>query len=212
LAGAYSTFLLRRQPKSGFGPGFKGLTRLKRLIRKAAPVKLTTKGRYAVSALADIAATGAAAGAAGGAEGPVALSDIAFRQGISLSYLEQLFAKLRRAGLVESVRGVSGGYALTAPAADIRVADIVAAVDEEIRTTACAAGSTVGCKGTSARCLTHDLWDELGRQIEVFLNAVTLEDIIERRVAGMAAVNAPSREAADVKELAHEPRFAGAAE
>ncbi len=177
-------------------------------------MKLTTKGRYAVSALADIAATGG--------EAPVALSDIALRQGISLSYLEQLFGKLRRAGLVESVRGVAGGYALTAPASQMRVADIVAAVDEEIRTTACAAGSTVGCKGTSARCLTHDLWDELGRQIEVFLNAVTLEDIIERRVLGMAAVNAPAREGAQiedssredagVKDLAHETRFAGAAE
>ncbi|WP_375200935.1 Rrf2 family transcriptional regulator [Hyphococcus sp.] len=161
-------------------------------------MKLTTKGRYAVSALADIAATGAATGS----EGPVALSDVALRQGISLSYLEQLFAKLRRAGLVDSVRGVAGGYALTAPAAEIRVADIVAAVDEEIRTTACAAGSSIGCQGTTARCLTHDLWDELGRQIEVFLNAVTLEDIIERRVAGMASVNAPNRE----------ERFAGAAE
>lgn len=177
-------------------------------------MKLTTKGRYAVSALADIAATGG--------EAPVALSDIALRQGISLSYLEQLFAKLRRAGLVESVRGVSGGYALSAPALAIRVADIVAAVDEEIRTTACAPGSTIGCKGTSARCLTHDLWDELGRQIEVFLNAVTLEDIIERRVAGMAAVNAPAREGAQMKDpvrdavAAKEPtrgiRFAGAAE
>lgn len=177
-------------------------------------MKLTTKGRYAVSALADIAATGG--------EAPVALSDIALRQGISLSYLEQLFAKLRRAGLVESVRGVSGGYALAAPASAIRVADIVAAVDEEIRTTACAPGSTIGCKGTSARCLTHDLWDELSRQIEVFLNAVTLEDIIERRVAGMAAVNAPVRDAvaakepvregAQPKESSREIRFAGAAE
>jgi Rrf2 family transcriptional regulator, iron-sulfur cluster assembly transcription factor len=147
-------------------------------------VKLTTKGRYAVSALADIAAQGTAGG-------PVALSDVALRQGISLSYLEQLFAKLRRAGLVESARGVSGGYALTAPAADIRVADIVAAVDEEIRTTACATGSAIGCQGTSARCRTQDLWDELGRQIELFLNAVTLEDILAKRVAGMAAVNAP---------------------
>ncbi len=161
-------------------------------------MKLTTKGRYAVSALADIAATGAATGS----QGPVALSDVALRQGISLSYLEQLFAKLRRAGLVESVRGVAGGYALTAPACETRVADIIAAVDEEIRTTACATGSAIGCQGTSARCLTHDLWDELGRQIEVFLNAVTLEDIIERRVAGMAAVNAPIRENS----------FAGAAE
>ncbi len=146
-------------------------------------MKLTTKGRYAVSALADIAATGA--------DGPVALSDVALRQGISLSYLEQLFAKLRRAGLVESARGVGGGYALTAPAGAVRVADIVAAVDEEIRTTACDAGSTIGCQGTSTRCLTHDLWDELGRQIEIFLNAVTLEDILEKRVLGMASVNAP---------------------
>ena len=157
-------------------------------------MKLTTKGRYAVSALADIAATGT--------DAPVALSDIAIRQGISLSYLEQLFAKLRRAGLVESQRGVSGGYVLTAPASEMRVGDIVAAVDEEIRTTACAPGSAVACTGTSTRCLTHDLWNELGRQIEVFLNAVTLEDIIERRVSGMASVNMPGRD----------QRFAGAAE
>lgn len=157
-------------------------------------MKLTTKGRYAVSALADIAATGG--------EGPVSLSDVALRQGISLSYLEQLFAKLRKAGLVESARGVGGGYALTAPPSEVRVADIVAAVDEEIRTTACAPGSTIGCQGTSTRCLTHDLWDELARQIEIFLNAVTLEDILEKRVAGMAAVNVPARD----------NRFAGAAE
>ncbi len=147
-------------------------------------MKLTTKGRYAVSALADIAATGG--------DAPVSLSDVALRQGISLSYLEQLFAKLKKAGLVTSARGVGGGYALTTPASEVRIADIVAAVDEEIRTTACAPGSTIGCQGTSARCLTHDLWDELGRQIELFLNAVTLEDIIEKRVAGMAAVNAPA--------------------
>ena len=146
-------------------------------------MKLTTKGRYAVSAMADLAAFGD--------EAPVALSDIALRQGISLSYLEQLFAKLRRAGLVTSMRGVSGGYALSDTPQNIRVADIISAVDEEIKTTACAAGSTIGCQGTTARCLTHDLWDELGRQIDIFLNAVTLEDILERRVAGMAAVNAP---------------------
>ncbi|WDI31722.1 Rrf2 family transcriptional regulator [Hyphococcus flavus] len=157
-------------------------------------MKLTTKGRYAVSAMADIASTGG--------EGPVSLSDIALRQGISLSYLEQLFSKLRKAGLVESARGVGGGYALTAVPAQMRVADIVAAVDEEIRTTACTPGSVTGCQGTSARCLTHDLWDELGRQIEIFLNAVTLEDILEKRVAGMAAVNVPERD----------NRIAGAAE
>lgn len=163
-------------------------------------MKLTTKGRYAVSAMADLAAFGD--------EAPVALSDIALRQGISLSYLEQLFAKLRRAGLVTSMRGVAGGYMLSDAPQNIRVADIISAVDEEIKTTACAAGSTVGCQGTTARCLTHDLWDELGRQIDIFLNAVTLADILEKRVAGMAAVNAPqgnriealAREGAQPKE------------
>jgi Rrf2 family transcriptional regulator, iron-sulfur cluster assembly transcription factor len=146
-------------------------------------MKLTTKGRYAVTAMADLAAVNSAA--------PIALSDIALRQGISLSYLEQLFAKLKRAELVTSSRGTAGGYALNAAPADIRVADIIEAVDEEIRTTACASRSSIGCQGTTARCLTHDLWDELGRQIEIFLNAVTLEDILQKRVLGMAAVNAP---------------------
>lgn len=157
-------------------------------------MKLTTKGRYAVSAMADLAATGA--------ETPVALSDIAMRQGISLAYLEQLFSKLKRAGLVTSARGVGGGYTLTAAPGAVRVADIVAAVDEEIKTTACATGSSLGCQGTTARCLTHDLWDELGRQIEIFLNAVTLEDIVEKRVLGMAAVNAPHRRAEHIVEAA----------
>jgi Rrf2 family iron-sulfur cluster assembly transcriptional regulator len=144
-------------------------------------MKLTTKGRYAVQAMADLAAQRA---------GPVALPDIALRQGISLGYLEQLFAKLRRAGLVDSNRGVSGGYSLARRAREICVADIVRAVDEEIRTTACA-GSAKSCNGTTTRCLTHDLWDELGKQIDIFLNAVSLEDVIERRVVGLAAVNAP---------------------
>lgn len=146
-------------------------------------MRLTTKGRYAVMALADIASMQG--------EGLVALSDIALRQGISLSYLEQLFAKLRKAGLVSSTRGVSGGYELAALAGEIRIADIIAAVDEEIKTTACEQGAAVGCRGTTARCLTHDLWDELGRHIDIFLNAVTLEDIVEKRVLGMAAVNPP---------------------
>ncbi len=146
-------------------------------------MKLTTKGRYAVSAMADLAAFDG--------EGPVALSDVALRQGISLSYLEQLFAKLKRAELVTSARGANGGYALASAPADIRIADIIAAVDEEIKTTACASGSNIGCQGTTARCLTHDLWDELGRQIEIFLNAVTLEDILAKRVLGMASVNPP---------------------
>lgn len=160
-------------------------------------MKLTTKGRYAVAAMTDLASTGVPSGGSG----PVALSDIALRQGISLSYLEQLFAKLRKAGLVTSARGANGGYSLTAAPDEIRIADIVAAVDEPIRTTACVPGGAVGCTGTSARCLTHDLWDELGRQIELFLNAVTLDDILAKRVAGMAAVNAPAREGAHIEKV-----------
>lgn len=150
-------------------------------------MKLTTRGRYAVAAMADIAAFSDGA--------PVALGDVALRQGISISYLEQLFAKLRRAELVDSARGAAGGYSLARPAGEIRIAEIVAAVDEEIRTTACAPGAAKGCQGSSARCLTHDLWDELGRQIDIFLNAVTLDDVICRRVLGVAAVNAPQRAA-----------------
>jgi Rrf2 family iron-sulfur cluster assembly transcriptional regulator len=149
-------------------------------------MKLTTKGRYAVQAMADIAAAGVGT--------LVSLPDVAERQGISAGYLEQLFAKLRRAGLVDSVRGVAGGYRLARRAGAIRVAEIVEAVDEEIQTMACG-GGPVGCQGAAsgggARCLTHDLWEELGRQIDLFLNAVTLEDVIEKRVAGIAAVNAP---------------------
>ena len=146
-------------------------------------MKLTTKGRYAVQAMADLAAFGA------GRATPS--SEISIRQGISAVYLDQIMAKLRRAGLVDSVRGANGGYELARPSADIRIADIVAAVDEEIKTTACSPGAELGCRGVSARCLTHDLWDELGRQIDIFLNAITLEDVVARRVLGAAAVNRP---------------------
>ncbi|MEL6790286.1 MAG: Rrf2 family transcriptional regulator [Pseudomonadota bacterium] len=160
-------------------------------------MKLTTKGRYAVSALADIAAFSAGK--------PVSLSDVSVRQGISLSYLEQLFGKLRRAGLVESARGVGGGYWLARRASDVRIGDIVRAVDEPMRATACAPGSAKGCQGLSARCLTHDLWDELSRQIEIFLNAISLDDIVERRVLGMAGLgqrgpNLPLNEELSVAE------------
>ncbi|MFN0023252.1 MAG: Rrf2 family transcriptional regulator [Parvularculaceae bacterium] len=145
-------------------------------------MKLTTKGRYAVQAMADIAAHGAA--------GAVSLPEIAGRQGLSVAYLEQLFAKLRRAGLVDSARGAEGGYRLARGPDAIRVAEIVEAADEEIRTTACG-GLATGCKGDGSKCLTHDLWEELGRQIEMFLAAVTLDDVVAGRVSGMAAVNAP---------------------
>lgn len=150
-------------------------------------MRLTTKGRYAVTAMADIAAISR------NADSPVLVgaASVALRQGIALGYLEQLFVRLRRAGLIESVRGPAGGHRLARPASSIRISDIVSAVDEEIRTTACAPGASTGCQGTSARCLTHDLWDELGRQIDIFMNAVSLEDVIERRVLGMASVNRP---------------------
>jgi len=164
-------------------------------------MKLTTKGRYAVSAMSDIAAFGKGQ--------PVSLSDIAARQLISISYLEQLFGKLRKAGLVTSARGVSGGYSLAGAPADIRVSSIVSAVDETIKTTACETGAQKGCLGTGARCLTHDLWDELGRQIELFLNAVTLEDILERRVLGMASINMPVRTHENTLEEKQNPKIAG---
>jgi Rrf2 family iron-sulfur cluster assembly transcriptional regulator len=117
---------------------------------------------------------------------PVSLADIAQRQEISLSYLEQLFAKLRRGGLVRSVRGPGGGYQLSRPSSELRIADIILAVDEPIAATRCEAGSTKGCTGTGARCVTHDLWEELGRQIHVFLSSVSLADVVEKRVLGRA--------------------------
>ena len=125
---------------------------------------------------------------AGGAPGhePVRLCEIAGRQEISLSYLEQLFAKLRRGGLVVAARGPRGGYRLARAASETRIADIIFAVDEPIKATRCRTGSSKGCLGRTGRCLTHDLWEELGRQIEVFLESVTLTDVLERRVLGRA--------------------------
>jgi Rrf2 family iron-sulfur cluster assembly transcriptional regulator len=149
------------------------------VARKELAVKLSTKGRYAVMAMADLASRE-------GMAGPVSLSEIAENQEISLSYLEQLFAKLRKGGLVVSVRGPGGGYCLSRPASELRVADIIVAVDEPISATRCKAGSPKGCTGTAARCLTHDLWEELGRQIHVFLSSVSLADVVEKRVLGSA--------------------------
>lgn len=115
---------------------------------------------------------------------PVALSDVAERQEISLSYLEQLFAKLRRGGLVKSVRGPGGGYLLARPAAEMRISDIILAVDEPIRATRCLPGAPQGCTGKPTRCMTHDLWEELGHQIRLFLSQVTVADVVENRVLG----------------------------
>jgi Rrf2 family iron-sulfur cluster assembly transcriptional regulator len=115
-------------------------------------------------------------------KGPVTLADIAGRQEISLSYLEQLFAKLRRGGLVKSVRGPGGGYRLAFDPDAIRIADIVMAVDEPLKVTRCKDGTGKGCLHDSSRCLTHDLWDELGRQIYLYLNSVSLGDVANRRI------------------------------
>jgi len=146
-------------------------------------MRLSTKGRYAVMAMADLAGN---AGTDRAESRPVALADIAARQDISLSYLEQLFAKLRRGGLVTSVRGPGGGYRLSRPSTELRIADIILAVDEPIAATRCKTGSTKGCTKTGARCVTHDLWEELGQQIHVFLSSVSLADVVERRVLGRA--------------------------
>ena len=126
-------------------------------------------------AMADLAQNGAAGKA-------VTLQDIAERQQISLSYLEQLFARLRRAGLVTGTRGPGGGYRLARTAADMAIAEIVLAVNEPIRATRCKEGSTRGCTGREARCIAHDLWEELGARIHGFLAAVSLEDVIEHRI------------------------------
>ncbi len=139
-------------------------------------MRLSTKGRYAVMAMVDLALNGGPR--------PVVLADIAERQQISLSYLEQLFAKLRRVGLVQSVRGPGGGYLLGFPARETRIADVILAVDEPIRTTRCPPGNTQGCLTDRSRCLTHDLWEELDKQIHGYLNSVTLADVCERRVLG----------------------------
>ena len=147
-------------------------------------MRLSTKGRYAVMAMADLAGNQAAS--AGGR--PVALADIAQRQDISLSYLEQLFAKLRRSGLVRSVRGPGGGYLLAHDQDETRICDIIVAVDEPIQAVRCTPGEAIGCRGDRSRCLTHDLWDELSNQIRLYLSSVSLGDVCEKRVLGTSGL------------------------
>lgn len=132
-------------------------------------MRLSTKGRYAVTAMLDL---GIHAGT-----GPVTLADISQCQGISLSYLEQLFAKLRRDGLVEGVRGPGGGYRLAKPAAEISIADIIGAVDEKVDATLCEGKEN--CQD-GERCLTHDLWNSLSAQIFNYLDGITLAEFLAR--------------------------------
>ncbi|MEE8286534.1 MAG: Fe-S cluster assembly transcriptional regulator IscR [Gammaproteobacteria bacterium] len=133
-------------------------------------MRLTTKGRYAVTAMLDLAIHHD--------QGPVTLADIARRQGISLSYLEQLFARLRKRGLVRSSRGPGGGYRLGRAAEDIAVGEVIGAVDESVDATRCR--GLENCQA-DARCLTHDLWQDLSKQIHDFLDGIDLGQLIERR-------------------------------
>ena len=142
-------------------------------------MRLSTKGRYAVMAMADLARR------EGDAARAVALADIAHRQEISLSYLEQLFARLRRKGLVKSARGPGGGYRLARDAADTTIAEIVHAVDEPLRATRCT-DKGKGCMLKGERCLTHDLWADLGDRIEDYLASVSLADVIGGRLSRAA--------------------------
>jgi Rrf2 family iron-sulfur cluster assembly transcriptional regulator len=132
-------------------------------------MKLTTKGRYAVTAMLDLALRYD--------KGAVTLADIAKRQGISLSYLEQLFAKLRRSGLVDSVRGPGGGYTLAMEPNKISVAEIIVAINENIDATRC--GGEKNCHGDET-CLTHQLWEDLSTRIHEFLNGITLGDLVTK--------------------------------
>ncbi|MEQ1620099.1 MAG: Fe-S cluster assembly transcriptional regulator IscR [Methylococcales bacterium] len=132
-------------------------------------MRLTTKGRYAVTAMLDLAFHSQIK--------PVTLTEIATRQTISLSYLEQLFARLRRAGMVKGVRGPGGGYTLSQKTNEINIADIIAAVDEPIDSTKC--GGEANCQKHQA-CLTHDLWVGLSEQIKDYLKSITLADLLEK--------------------------------
>ena len=143
-------------------------------------MRLSTKGRYAVMAMVDLACHSNGQ--------PVTLADIAERQEISLSYLEQLFAKLRRGGLVKSVRGPGGGYLLAYDREATRIGDIILAVDEPIRAVRCSPGASIGCRGDRSRCLTHDLWEELSNQIRLYLSSVSLGDVCDKRVLGTSGI------------------------
>ncbi|CAN5137038.1 Rrf2 family transcriptional regulator [soil metagenome] len=141
-------------------------------------MKLSTKGRYAVMAMVDIGQNGAAR--------PVSLAEIADRQDISQEYLEQLFAKLRKAGLVASARGPGGGYRLALSADETFIYDIIAAVDEPMRVTRCEGDAVAGCV-RGERCSSHDLWSSIGRQVNNFLANVTLDDVVNKRNLALAA-------------------------
>ena len=136
-------------------------------------MKLTTKGRYAVMAMADLAANQQLK--------PVSLTDISLRQNISLSYLEQLFSKLKNEKLVKSIRGPLGGYVLEKNPRDIKISSIIFAVDEQVKTLNCRKESKRGCNGKATKCITHNLWDDLEKHINNFFEKVSLNDLIKQK-------------------------------
>ena len=135
-------------------------------------MKLSSKGRYAVMALADLAKFDP--------KEPVSLRDISLRQGISLLYLEQLFLKLKKNKIVKSIRGKKGGYVLNKNACEVKISDILLAVDEKIKTIGCEKHLKKGCNGRLSKCITHDFWDELENYINDFFKKKNLEDLINR--------------------------------
>ena len=137
-------------------------------------MKLTSKGRYAVMAMADLAKNRV--------EVPTSLTEISLRQGISIAYLEQLFLKLRKNNLVQSARGPAGGYVLSRPPGEIKLLSIISAVDEKIKTVKCRKESKKGCNGKSIKCITHNLWDDLEMHINKFFDNNTLNDVLFREV------------------------------
>jgi Rrf2 family iron-sulfur cluster assembly transcriptional regulator len=136
-------------------------------------MKLTSKGRYAVMALVDLARFDNI--------NPVSLRDISLRQGISLDYLEQIFSKLKRNNIVKSIRGTQGGYILSKNPNDIKLTNIFYAVDEKVKTVQCKKDSKKGCNGKATKCITHDLWDELENHINSFFENKSLEDLIKNK-------------------------------
>ena len=135
-------------------------------------MKLTTKGRYAVMAMADLALFKD--------KGPISLTDISLRQNISSAYLEQIFIKLKQKNLVKSVRGAKGGYVLDYPPEEIKISDIISAVDEEIKTLNCKKESKRGCNNKSSKCITHNLWDQLDQHINSFFEKIKLQDLVKK--------------------------------
>ena len=132
-------------------------------------MKLTNKGRYAVMAMADLASNES--------KGPISLSEISLRQNISLAYLEQIFLQLKNNRLVKSSRGAKGGYTLEKPASEIKLSNIIYAVDEEVKTLNCKKNSKRGCNHKSVKCITHNLWDQLDQHINGFFEGVKLQDL-----------------------------------